>query len=129
MAFGLLSSRSRLNGSGSYRVPWNVDDEAVDVLRHFTRLKCRMMPYLYAQAMQARDLGLPMMRAMLLEFPSDPSCHTLDRQYLLGNSLLGPRSSGPTDWPSITCRKASGPSCRPSARWWDRHGSARRTTF
>ena len=34
IAFGLLSSHSRLHGSDSYRVPWAFDEEAVDVLRH-----------------------------------------------------------------------------------------------
>ena len=71
--FGLLSSHSRLHGSQSYRVPWTFDDEAVDVLRFFTRLKCRLMPYLYAQARQAHLHGTPVMRAMLLEFPDDPT--------------------------------------------------------
>ncbi|TVR49355.1 MAG: alpha-xylosidase [Puniceicoccaceae bacterium] len=88
IAFGLLSSHSRLHGSSSYRVPWNYDDEACDVLRFFTRLKCRLMPYLYGSAVQAHREGLPMMRAMVLEFPGDPACDTLDRQYLLGDALL-----------------------------------------
>ncbi len=88
IAFGLLSSHSRLHGSSSYRVPWLFDVEAVDVLRFFTKLKCRLMPYLYAMAVQARDTGVPMMRALLLEFPDDPACDGLDRQYMLGDSLL-----------------------------------------
>ncbi|KPV48368.1 alpha-glucosidase, partial [Kouleothrix aurantiaca] len=50
VAFGLMSSHSRLHGSSSYRVPWLFDEEAVDVLRTFTNLKCRLMPYLCAQA-------------------------------------------------------------------------------
>ncbi len=86
--FGLLSSHSRLHGSSSYRVPWVYDDEAVDVLRQFTRLKARLMPYLYGQATVAHSEGVPVMRAMLLEFPDDPTCETLDRQYMLGESLL-----------------------------------------
>ncbi len=87
-AFGLLSSHSRLHGSSSYRVPWLFDQEAVEVLAHFTRLKCRLMPYLYAAALEAHHAGIPMMRAMLLEFPLDPGCEFLDRQYMLGDSLL-----------------------------------------
>ena len=87
VAFGLLSSHSRLHGSGSMRVPWDFDDEAVDVLRRFTRLKLRLMPYLWAAAVEAHEDGVPMMRAMLLEF-SDPTCATLDTQYLLGPDLL-----------------------------------------
>jgi alpha-D-xyloside xylohydrolase len=87
-AFGLLSSHSRLHGSSSYRVPWLFDEEAVDVLRFFTQLKCRLMPYLFAAALTAHREGIPLMRAMLLEFPDDPACDYLDRQYMLGESLL-----------------------------------------
>ncbi|GCF08908.1 alpha-xylosidase [Dictyobacter arantiisoli] len=88
LAFGMLSSHSRLHGSNSYRVPWNYDQESVDVLRFFTRLKCSLMPYLYDVAHQAKEYGLPVMRAMLLEFDGDPACDYLDRQYMLGSSLL-----------------------------------------
>ncbi|HEU4326362.1 MAG TPA: alpha-xylosidase [Roseiflexaceae bacterium] len=88
IAFGLLSSHSRLHGSHSYRVPWLFDEEAVAVLRHFTQLKCRLMPYLYAAAHEAHARGVPVMRAMLLEFPGDPTCDLLDRQYMLGDALL-----------------------------------------
>jgi alpha-D-xyloside xylohydrolase len=87
-AFGLLSSHSRLHGSGSYRVPWAYDEAACDVVRFFTKLKCRLMPYLWAAAVEAHRDGVPTMRAMLVEFPEDPACDTLDRQYLLGGSLL-----------------------------------------
>ncbi|MDX8044568.1 alpha-xylosidase [Gracilibacillus sp. S3-1-1] len=87
-AFGLLSSHSRFHGSSSYRVPWNFDEEAVDVARHFTKLKNRLMPYLYGQAVENSETGVPVMRSMLLEFPEDPLCETLDRQYMLGDSIL-----------------------------------------
>jgi alpha-D-xyloside xylohydrolase len=87
-AFGLLSSHSRLHGSKSYRVPWLFDEEAVDVLGQFTRLKCTLMPYLYAASVEASHSGVPVMRAMLLEFPDDRGAETLDRQFMLGPSLL-----------------------------------------
>lgn len=87
-AFGLLSSHSRLHGSKSYRVPWLFDDEACDVLRFFTQWKCRLMPYLFQQAQTAASHGTPLMRAMVLEFPDDPACDALDRQYMLGERLL-----------------------------------------
>lgn len=87
-AFGLLSSHSRLHGSKSYRVPWVYDDEACDVVRQFTQLKCRLMPYLYPASSQAASHGTPVMRAMMLEFPEDPACDYLDRQYMLGDDLL-----------------------------------------
>ncbi|KUL50851.1 MULTISPECIES: alpha-xylosidase [unclassified Streptomyces] len=88
LAFGLLSSHSRLHGNVSYRVPWAFGDEAVDVARKFTRLKHRLMPYLYGAAAEAHRDGVPVMRPMVLEFPADPACRTLDRQYMLGPDLL-----------------------------------------
>ena len=86
--FGLLSSHSRLHGSSSYRVPWLFDEEACDVLRKFVKLKCALMPYIYAAAVEAHTTGTPVMRPMMLEFPEDLSCDTLDRQYMLGGDLL-----------------------------------------
>jgi len=88
VAFGLLSSHSRLHGSTSYRVPWAYDEESVEVTRFFTKLKCRLMPYLFQSAKETAESGVPMMRAMILEFPDDPAVETLDRQYMLGDSLL-----------------------------------------
>lgn len=86
--FGLLSSHSRLHGSTSYRVPWLFDDESVDVVRDFTKLKISLMPYLYHAAKDATVQGIPMMRAMMLEFPQDPATFGLDTQYMLGDSIL-----------------------------------------
>ena len=88
IAFGLLSTHSRLHGSESYRVPWLFDEESVDVMRHFTALKNRLFPYLYSSAQDAAQYGWPVLRAMVLEYPDDPACRYLDRQYMLGSSLL-----------------------------------------
>ena len=87
-AFGLLSTHSRLHGSTSYRIPWAYDEEAVDVLRFFSRLKCRLMPYLFAQAVETSKSGVPMVRSMVMEFTDDRVCDYLDKQYMLGDSLL-----------------------------------------
>lgn len=87
-AFGLLSTHSRLHGSNSYRVPWNFGEESVEVLRYFTKLKASLMPYLYRNAVETSRTGIPMMRSMVLEYQDDPACGYLDRQYMLGDSLL-----------------------------------------
>lgn len=88
LAFGLLSTHSRLHGSSSYRVPWLYDEEAVDVCRFFTRLKASLMPYLYSSAYQTSQTGVPMIRSMAMSFEEDRNCRYLDRQYMLGDSLL-----------------------------------------
>ena len=87
--FGLLSSHSRLHGSGSYRTPWTFDDEACDVLRKFTKLKHRLEPYIRDLGIHdAAQNGYPLLRAMFLEFPSEQSCWNLDMQYMFGDKLL-----------------------------------------
>ena len=87
LAFGLLSSHSRLHGSNSYRVPWLFGEEAVDVCCYFSKLKNKLMPYLYAKAVETHETGVPMMRAMILEF-DDLGCEDCDRQYMLGDGIL-----------------------------------------
>jgi len=87
-AFGLLGSHSRFHGSGSYRVPWAFDEEAVEVTRIFTHLKMRLMPYLFQAGVEAAATGAPVLRPMQLEFPDDPGVGYLDRQYMLGRDIL-----------------------------------------
>lgn len=86
--FGLLSSHSRYHGSTAYKVPWLYGDEAVDVTREFTELKLQLKPYLLKMAQETHETGVPMMRAMVLEFPDDPTCEDIDTQYMLGDDLL-----------------------------------------
>lgn len=88
VAFGLLSSHSRLHGSSSYRVPWNYDEEACEVLKYFTELKWKLMPYIYSLAQTAHEKGLPVMRPMHMQYPKDRNCAYLDQQYMLGDRIL-----------------------------------------
>jgi alpha-D-xyloside xylohydrolase len=88
VAFGLLSSHSRLHGASSARMPWLFDEESEDVLRFFNNLKGQLMPYLREVSQEAQDHGWPMLRAMVLEYPEDPTCRYLDTQYMMGASLL-----------------------------------------
>jgi alpha-D-xyloside xylohydrolase len=95
VAFGLLCSHSRLHGSNSYRVPWLIDDDAsgpescTGVLKTFVQLKRKLMPYIFAQAKDSVEKGLPLsLRAMCLEFPEDPTSWYLDRQFMFGSQLL-----------------------------------------
>ncbi|KAF2649703.1 glycoside hydrolase family 31 protein [Lophiostoma macrostomum CBS 122681] len=95
VAFGLLCTHSRLHGSNSYRVPWLIDDSSTEpencteVLRHWVRFKRRLMPYLYAQAVESFTNGWPTsIRAVALEFPDDTTAWYLDRQFMIGSQIL-----------------------------------------
>ncbi len=87
-AFGLLSTHSRLHGNSTYRVPWLFDEEACDVLRFFTNLKGKLMPYIYSNAVYTAETGIPLMRPMIMEFTNDYNCLHLDKQYMLGENIL-----------------------------------------
>lgn len=87
-AFGLLSTHSRLHGSTSYRVPWLYDEESVDVIRYFTKLKLELLAYMYSSAVETSKTGVPMMRSMALEFEGDMNCRYLDKQYMLGENMM-----------------------------------------
>jgi alpha-D-xyloside xylohydrolase len=95
VAFGSLCTHSRLHGSNSYRVPWLIDNSSTEpencteVLRHWVRLKRRLMPYLYAQAVESFVNGWPTsIRAVALEFPDDPTAWYLDREFMIGSQIL-----------------------------------------
>ncbi len=88
LQFGLLSSHSRLHGSTSYRVPWSVDEESSEVAKKFAEIKLSLKAYLLDCAKEAHETGVPVLRAMMLEFPEDRACDTLDRQYMLGSKYL-----------------------------------------
>lgn len=86
--FGLLSSHSRYHGSIEARVPWNYDDEAVDVTRKFVDFKLSIMPYLYTEAVHTAETGTPLMRPVFMEYLKDRNAYTLDKEYMLGSKLL-----------------------------------------
>ena len=86
--FGIFSTHSRLHGSDTYRVPWIFDEESVDVVRTFSKLKCRLMPYIYRMAAIAHEKGTPVCRPMPFAYPDDRACQYLDLQYMFGESIL-----------------------------------------
>ncbi|OIW24370.1 hypothetical protein CONLIGDRAFT_603910 [Coniochaeta ligniaria NRRL 30616] len=95
VAMGLLCSHSRLHGSGSYRVPWTIDEDdkteegCSRTLSKWTNLKTRLMPYLYQQALESVESSVPVsLRAVCLEFLDDPTSWYLDRQFMVGDKLM-----------------------------------------
>jgi alpha-D-xyloside xylohydrolase len=85
--FGLLCSHSRMHGDGP-REPWIFGMKALEIVRKFIRMRYRLFPYLYSLAHEAAATGLPVLRALPLVFPDDPSVHGHDLQFMLGPWLL-----------------------------------------
>ena len=87
LAFGMLSSHSRCHGIAP-KEPWNYGSAFEDEFRAIDDLKYRLMPYVYAQAKDCSDHGLPMVRALFIEYPDDPGSWLVDDEYLFGSSIL-----------------------------------------
>lgn len=85
--FGLLSSHSRVHGFPP-REPWHFSPTFQEHFRNISALRYRLIPYLYTQAKLCSDSGLPLMKALILNYPDDPNVAEIADQYLLGNDLL-----------------------------------------
>ncbi len=86
--FGFLTSHTRAHGVPPTE-PWLYDSKRVqDVFRKSAEMKYRLMPYVYAQAKECTEKGLPMLRALFVEFPDDPGAWKVDDEYLFGSQIL-----------------------------------------
>jgi alpha-D-xyloside xylohydrolase len=87
LAFGMLTSHSRCHGIAP-KEPWNYGDAFMTEFRRIDELKYQLMPYVYAQAKDSSEHGLPVLRALFVEYPDDPGSWLVDDQYLFGTDLL-----------------------------------------
>lgn len=87
LPYGFLTSHSRVHGAPPTE-PWLYGKEFTDYFRRCAELKYRLMPYVYAQARQCVLNGWPMMRALAVEFPSDPGAWKIEDQYMFGSDIL-----------------------------------------
>ncbi|MBO5382157.1 MAG: alpha-xylosidase [Bacteroides sp.] len=87
LPFGFLTSHSRVHGAPPTE-PWHFGKEFTNYFRQCAELKYKLMPYVYAQAKQCTEQGLPMLRALLVEYPDDPGAWMIEDQYLFGSQLL-----------------------------------------
>jgi alpha-D-xyloside xylohydrolase len=85
--FGMLTSHSRCHGAPP-REPWEYSAQFLEEFRRADELKYRLMPYIYAQAKDSSERGLPMVRALFVEYPDDPGAWLVDDEYLFGADLL-----------------------------------------
>lgn len=87
MPFGMLTSHSRSHGTPP-KEPWEYSAGFMDDFRRADELKYRLMPYVYAQAKDASQRGLPMVRALFVEYPDDPGAWQVEDEYLFGTDIL-----------------------------------------
>ncbi len=85
--FGALSPLMQYHGQEPHD-PWTFDQETQDIYKFYATLRMNLMPYIYSYAKIANETGLPMMRALLLNYPDDPNTYSIEYEYTLGDELL-----------------------------------------
>ena len=87
LPFGFLSSHTRAHGAPPTE-PWLISESFTKAFRQAAEMKYRLMPYVYAQAKDCSERGLPMVRALLVEFPDDPGAWYIEDEYMFGSQML-----------------------------------------
>ena len=87
LPFGFLSSHTRAHGAPPTE-PWLISESFTDAFRACAEMKYRLMPYVYAQAKDCTERGLPMVRALLVEFPQDKGAWLVEDEYMFGSQIL-----------------------------------------
>jgi alpha-D-xyloside xylohydrolase len=87
LPMGFLTSHSRSHGAPPTE-PWLYNEDFVAYYRACAEMKYKLMPYIYTEAKECTDKGLPMFRALLLEFPDDPGVWDIDDQYMFGSQIM-----------------------------------------
>jgi len=87
LPFGFLSSHTRAHGAPPTE-PWLISESFTDAFRRAAEMKYRLMPYVYAQAKDCSNRGLPMVRALFVEYPDDPGAWLVEDEYLFGSQIL-----------------------------------------
>jgi alpha-D-xyloside xylohydrolase len=83
----MFASHSRCHGIAP-KEPWEYGSAFMDEFRRIDELKYRLMPYVYAQAKDCSERGLPMLRALFIDYPNDPGSWLIDDEYLFGSDIL-----------------------------------------
>lgn len=87
LPFGFLSSHTRAHGAPPTE-PWLIGKDFTDAFRANAEMKYRLMPYVYAQAKDCSERGLPMVRALFVEFPHDAGAWLVEDEYMFGSQIL-----------------------------------------
>ena len=87
LPFGFLSSHTRAHGAPPTE-PWLISESFTQAFRECAEMKYKLMPYVYAQAKDCSERGLPMVRALLVEFPQDKGAWLVEDEYMFGSQIL-----------------------------------------
>lgn len=96
LQFATFQPIFRVHGHGD-RLPWSYPGATKDAAEKFIRLREALVPYSYSLAAQANQTGIPMVRAMYLNYPQYDQAYTYKTQYLYGDDVLVAPITTPND--------------------------------
>jgi len=80
--------RAHAELSAPHKEPWVYGPEHETYNRHAIERRYELLPYIYNCFYQSSETGMPMMRALMLEYPDDSATYSLTNEYLFGPDLL-----------------------------------------
>ena len=94
---GAFQPFERLHSHHGRRLPWEYPEPAYGIAADFLRLRGSLVPYLYTLAREAHDRGLPMVRALYLQWPRRAAAYRHPTEYTLGRDVLVAPVAAPGD--------------------------------
>ena len=98
---GTFQPLDRLHSQHGDRLPWEYPGDAEQIAAEFLRLRGRLVPHLYTLSREAHDAGLPMARALYLQWPEHDGAYAYPSSFTLGDDLLVVTVAAPGEAPMV----------------------------
>ncbi|HSY74124.1 MAG TPA: TIM-barrel domain-containing protein [Dongiaceae bacterium] len=84
--FPIMRSHSEISVTPHF--PWLYGTNALNAIRSALDLRYRLIPFYYSLAHETFETGVPPMRPLVMEFPSDSAVVNMSDEWMMGDSLL-----------------------------------------
>lgn len=76
-------------------LPWKRGEEPEKIFRDFAKLRMSLLPYIYSSFYKTCKTGLPVVRALVMDYPTDTATYEVDNQFMFGECMMiAPVESG-----------------------------------
>jgi alpha-glucosidase/alpha-D-xyloside xylohydrolase len=86
--WGVFQPVMRAHGERDHNEVWSYGKQAEPILAKYLKLRYQLLPYTYSVAYRSYQTGAPYMRALFMDFPSDPKVADIPDEYMYGPAFL-----------------------------------------
>ena len=86
--WGAFQPVMRAHGERNHNEVWSYGKQAAPILAKFLKLRYQLLPYTYSSAYHSYQTGAPYMRALFMDFPTDPKAADIPDEYMYGPAFL-----------------------------------------